>query len=159
MVTAGHTYHLQVFGTRLTGQAHLTLPVPAARRAGALAGPDAVLLAFYNTGARQWQPVPATYHPSSGTITALTTHLSVWTVLRLNTGKILSAAASLLKGFIGIASTTRQPSCPGAAELTADGIRATSDQGSLVRWCAGATSSAVPPLCQAVVRHPPLSNH
>jgi hypothetical protein len=102
------------------------------------------VLAFYNTAMRRWQPVPAAYHPSAGTITAMSTHLSVWTVLRLDTGKILSAAASLLKRFVGIASTSSQPSCPGAAELTADGIRAVSDKGSLVKWCAGATSAAAP---------------
>jgi hypothetical protein len=147
MALTGHAYRLQLTGTRLTGQVRLTLPVPAPRQRGVLAGPDAVLLAFYDTATGQWQPVPASYDPSLGTITAVSSHLSVWTVLRLDTGKILAAATRALQGFIGIASTTGQPSCPGSADLTADGITVASDKGSLVKWCAG-TNSASSPLLQ-----------
>jgi hypothetical protein len=141
---AGGVYRLRVTGTKLTGRAQLTLPVPALRGKGALAGPDVALLAYYDASAGRWQPVPAVYHPASRTITATSAHLSVWTVLRIDTGKILAAAASALKGFIGVASTTAQPSCPGASQLAADGITVTSDKGSLVRWCAGTAGTAAP---------------
>ncbi|MGH3197874.1 MAG: hypothetical protein ACRDNT_18605 [Streptosporangiaceae bacterium] len=102
------------------------------------------MLAYYDTAAGRWRPVPAVYRPASHTISATSAHLSVWTVLRVDAGKVLAAATSALKGFIGIASTTAQPSCPGRSQLAADGISVTSDQGSLVKWCAGTTSTAAP---------------
>lgn len=144
MTFAGRVYHLQVTGTELTGRVRLALPVPALSATGVRAGPDAAMLAYYDTAAGRWRPVSAVYHQASHTISAASGHLSVWTVLRVSGGKVLSAAASALKDFIGADGNTAQPSCPGHSQLTADGITATSDKGNLVKWCAGTTSSAAP---------------
>jgi hypothetical protein len=137
-------YRLQVTGTELTGPVQLTLPVPVLPATGVRAGPDVAMLAYYDASTGRWRPVRAVYHPASHTISAASGHLSVWTVLRVDTGQLLGAAANALKGFIGIASTTSQPSCPGRSRLAADGVAATSDQGSLVKWCVGTTTSAAP---------------
>ena len=143
MSIAGPVYHVRVT-PGLTGPVRLTLAVPAPTRPGVLAGPQVPLLAFYDTATRRWQPVPATYNAAARTISATTRHLSIWTVLRVDTGKILSDATSLLKGFIGLADTTSQPTCPGGAQLTADHVKVTSDSGSLLKWCAGVSGSETP---------------
>ncbi|GEM_PF-1497269 len=144
MMLAGPVYRLSVAGTRLTGRVRLTVPVPPLGASGAAAGPDAALLVFYDAAAGRWQPVPATYNPAARTLTTTTPHLSVWSVLRLDTGKILAGATDLLKGFIGVADTTAQPACPGSSQLAADGIRVESDHGSLVKWCAGVSGTGSP---------------
>jgi hypothetical protein len=136
MQFAGPVYRLEVTGARLTEQVRLTVPVPSLSGTAA-DGPDAALLAYYDNAAHAWVPVEARYDAASGTLTALTPHLSVWTVLRVDTGKLLDGADSLLKGFLDISSTTGQPSCPGQSDLAAVGVKTASDKGDLVKWCAG----------------------
>lgn len=139
MSFAGPAYRLEVTGAKLTGQVQLTVPVPPVAGSGAAAGPDAALLAYYDTSSRAWVPVAASYDPAKHTLTALTPHLSVWTVLRVDTAKLLSGAVNLLKGFLDISSTTGQPSCPGQDLLASNGVQVASDKGDLVKWCAGVT--------------------
>jgi hypothetical protein len=146
MALAGPVYRLNVAGTRLAGQVRLTVPVPAG------SGPNAALLVFYNGVTRRWQPVPAHYDAASRTLTATTPHLSLWSVLRIDANAVLSAAGSLLKGFLGIADTTAQPSCPGQTGLAAAGVSVVSDKGNLVKWCAG-VNGAQPLLRVADNRH------
>jgi len=95
------------------------------------------MLVFYNLATHRWQPVAAQYNPAARTLSVITPHLSLWSVLWLDTGKVLSAASNLLKGFIGIAATTTQPSCPGQNHLADAGLTVASDKGDLVKWCAG----------------------
>ena len=144
MTLAGPVYSLRIAGTRLTGHVRLTVPVPMLTGSGSAAGPDAALLVFYNPATGRWQPVPAIYDPTAHTLTATTPHLSIWSVLRLDSGEVLSAATSLLKGFIGVADTTAQPACPGNTQLTADGVTVASDKGNLVKWCAGVSGTGSP---------------
>ena len=139
MTLAGPTFKLEVVSTHLKGKVKLTLPVPPLP-ASASSGPDAALLAYYSTSKRAWIPVPAAYDPAAHTLTAITPHLSIWTVLRVDTGKLLVGATSLLKGFLDISSTTGQPSCPGHDSLSAAGITTASDKGDLAKWCAGVAS-------------------
>lgn len=139
---AGQVYRLQVSGTEVTGHVSLTLPVPSLLANRVRAGPDAAMLAYYDAATGRWQPVPAVYHPASHTISAASAHLSVWTVLRVDTDKILGAAANALKRFIGMAGTTSQPSCPDRSRQAAGGTTGPSDQGSLVTWCTGTINSA-----------------
>jgi hypothetical protein len=144
MRLAGPTYDLHVAKTRLTGRVRLSVPVPPPAASGPAAGPDDALLAFYDTAKGRWQPIAATYHPATRSLTATSPHLSLWSALRLDTSTVLSQATSLLKGFIGVADTTAQPACPGASQLSADGIRTASDKGNLVKWCAGVDTSGAP---------------
>lgn len=144
MMLSGPTYELRIIGARLTGQVRLTVPVPAASVGGPAAGPSGALLAFYDTAQGRWQPVTATYDLATRSLMAVSPHLSIWSVLRLDAGEVLAQATSLLKGFIGLADTTAQPACPGTGELTADGITAVSDKGNLVKWCAGVGTDGSP---------------
>lgn len=136
MSIAGPVYRLEVTGARLTGHVRLTIPVPHLATVGT-SGPDAAMLAYYDAKSRAWIPVPATYNPAQHTLTALSPHLSIWTALRVDTGKLLDGASDLLKGFLDISDTTGQPSCPGQADLATAGVTAVSDKGNLVKWCAG----------------------
>jgi hypothetical protein len=153
MTLAGPVYKLRIAGARLRRHVQLTVPVPLSGGTGAAAGPSAALLAFYNLATGRWQPVPAIYNPTARTFTASTPHLSTWTVLRLDSGKVLSAATSLLKGFIGVAGTTAQPACQGSSRLAAERITVASDQGDLVKWCAGVNGAGSPLLRVADNRH------
>jgi hypothetical protein len=139
MSLAGPAFQLRVAGARLTGRVRLTMPVPPLPVSG-ISGPDAALLAYYDAAARKWVPVPARYDPAAHALTALTPHLSIWTALRVNTGKLLAGATGLLKGFLDISDTTGQPACPGHGGLSAADIITASDKGNLVKWCAGITS-------------------
>jgi hypothetical protein len=146
MRLAGPTYDLHIAKTRLTGRVRLTVPLPPPPATGPAAGPDDALLAFYDTAKGRWQPIAATYHPATRSLTATSPHLSLWSALRLDASTVLSQATSLIKGFIGVADTTAQPACPGASQLSASGIKPASDKGNLVkmvrrnehRWCAAA---------------------
>jgi hypothetical protein len=70
----------------LTG-ARITRPVAVTFRVGSIRLPQglhaagsasAVWLAYYDSAARQWQPVASTYDPAHGTVTAEVPHLSWW---------------------------------------------------------------------------------
>lgn len=138
MTLSGPTYDLRITRTRLTGKVRLTVPVPSASASGPAAGPNDALLAFYDTAEGRWQPVAATYDPATRSLAAMSPHLSIWSVLRLNASKVLAQASSLLKGFVGAADTTAQPTCPGTSELAADGITVASDKAI---WSSGARES------------------
>ena len=144
MTLAGPTYDLRIAQTRLTGRVRLTVPVPPPAVTGPAGGPDDALLAFYNTAKGSWQPIAATYHSATHSLTATSPHLSLWSALRLDASTVLSQATNLLKGFIGAADTTAQPACPGTSQLSADGIKTSSDKGNLVKWCAGVNPSGAP---------------
>lgn len=144
MTLSGPTYDLRITRTRLTGKVRLTVPVPSASASGPAAGPSDALLAFYDTAEGRWQPVAATYDPATRSLAAMSPHLSIWSVLRLNASKVLAQASSLLKGFVGAADTTAQPTCPGTSELAADGITVASDKGNLIKWCAGIDTDGSP---------------
>ncbi|MCX5287094.1 MULTISPECIES: hypothetical protein [unclassified Streptomyces] len=144
MTLAGPVYDLHVSGTTLTGSAKLTVPVPPLPATGASAGPDAALLAFYDTAGSRWQPVAATYDPGRHTLTATSTHLSTFGVQRLDAAHVLTAATSALKILEAQADATAQPSCPNADQLTTHRIQAVSDKGNLIKWCAGVSDAGAP---------------
>jgi hypothetical protein len=144
MTLSGPTYYLRITRTRLTGKVRLTVPVPSTSASGPAAEPGNAMLAFYDTAEARWQPLAATYDPATRSLVAMSPHLSIWSVLRLNASKVLAQATSLLKGFIGVADATAQPTCPRANELNADGITVASDKGNLIRWCAGVGTDRSP---------------
>ena len=144
MTLSGPVYDLRLTGTTLRGHASLTVPVPAPRAGGFTAGPNAALLVYYDAAAGRWQPAAADYSPATRTLSATVGHLSVWSVLQISPQQALAAAASTLKGFFGVASST-QPACPGSGRLSGLGMKVTSDPGDLVRWCAD-DSRSVPVL-------------
>jgi hypothetical protein len=144
MTLSGPTYDLRITRTRLTGKVRLTVPVPSASASGPAAGPSDALLAFYDTAEGRWQPVAATYDPATRSLAAMSPHLSIWSVLRLNASKVLAQATGLLKGFVGAADTTARPTCPGTGELAADCITVASDKGNLIKWCAGVGTDGSP---------------
>ncbi|NUR04285.1 MAG: hypothetical protein HOY79_49625 [Streptomyces sp.] len=120
------------------------MPVPPLPATGASAGPDAALLAFYDTAGSHWQPVPATYDPGRHTLTATSSHLSNWGVLRLDAAHVLTAATSALKRLVAPADTAAPPSCPNTDRLTTHHIQAVSDKGNLIKWCAGVSDAGAP---------------
>lgn len=154
MTLAGPVYRLHITGASLSRRVRLVVPVPAPSGKGATSGPDDALLAFFNRATHRWQPVAARYAPATRRLTAMTPHLSTWSVLRLDAGKVLSAAASLLKGFIGVAATTSQPSCRGRMVWPAQvsrwpRIRETWSSGArglaLGNPCCGSQTTAITP--------------
>jgi len=134
----GSTYHFEVEHSRLTGQVTLALPV-----SGVASGTAPVWLAYFNGKTGRWVPVPSRYDRKTHTVTGTSTHLSVWSVIGLDTAKVTEPLAQAVKGFFGIADAA-QPSCPGSA--SAAGIKVSSSSGDLVKWCAGTNSG------QAVLR-------
>jgi hypothetical protein len=139
MVLSGMVYDLHVDGTTLVGPVTLTVPANGPR-----SGPQAAMLGFYDTTTRRWRPVDATYDKVTGALTASMRHLSIWSALRLDTGKVLTGATDLLKGFIGAADAGTPPSCPRSGELAAHNLKVTSDKGDLVKWCAGVSDTGRP---------------
>lgn len=118
----------------------VTLPVaPAVFSAATPAGappPSVAALAFFDAPSGSWQLVPARYDPAARTISAATPHLSLWTVLRVDTGRLAGLAGRALNNYLGAANVA-QPDCPGDQQLRAVGVRVSSDSGDLVKWCAG----------------------
>ena len=144
MALAGPVFDLSLAGPTLVGPVQLTVPVPAPRATGVLAGPDAALLVYYNPATSRWQPVTASYDPVARTLTATSQHLSIWSVLVLNASQVLAAVQNALTGFLGVADVAA-PSCPGTAQLAGAGITvATADAGDLVKWCAGIAGPGSP---------------
>ena len=145
LALAGPVQDLQLTGTVLTGPVQLTAPVPLpTTAAGVPPGPNAALLAYFDSAAGNWQPVDASYDPAIHVLTASSPHLSVWSVLVLDTGQVLAAARSALAGFLGVADIA-PPSCPGASELTSLGVTVASpDSGDMVKWCAGVNGTGSP---------------
>jgi hypothetical protein len=141
MVLAGPAYDLQLNGTTLKGPVQLAVRVPAPT-AGMSAGPAGGLLVYYGAAAGRWRPVTASYNPATRMLTANSTHLSIWSVLRLNAPAALAAIKSELAGFFGLPELA-QPACPDSGQLAGLGVSVTADPGDLVRWCAGDTGSGV----------------
>ena len=139
----GPTYRLEITGTTLDGPVTLKVPVPPA------SGPNDALLAYFDTTTATWIPVPANYNAQTGILTAISRHLSIWSVLRVDSGKVLNAVKSSLEGFLGITTSAAQPSCPNSSDLATDGTKVNSDSGDLVKWCAGATPQVSPLLVTA----------
>ena len=140
MVLAGPAYDLQLNGTSLKGPVRLAVSVPAPAGTGISAGPAGGLLVFYDTAAGRWRPVDASYNPATRMLTAVSPHLSTWSVLRLNAPAALAAIKSELAGFFGVPGFA-QPSCPGSGRLADLGVTVTADQGDLVKWCADDTGA------------------
>jgi hypothetical protein len=139
MVLAGPAYDLQLNGTTLKRPVRLAVAVRAPT-AGMSAGPAGGVLVFYDTAAGRWRPVNASYNPATRMLTAVSPHLSTWSVLRLNAPAALAAIKSDLAGFFGIPDFA-QPSCPGSSQLADLGVTVTADPGDLVKWCAGDTGT------------------
>jgi hypothetical protein len=140
LVLAGPAYDLQLNGTALTGPVQLAVPVPAPATTGASSGPEGGLLVYYDAAAGRWRPVNAGYNPSTGMLTAISGHLSIWSVLRLSAPAALAAVKTELAGFFGIPDLA-QPSCPDSGQLARLGVTVTADGGDLVNWCAGDTGT------------------
>jgi hypothetical protein len=139
MALAGPAYDLRLNGTSLKRPVRLAVAVPAPT-AGMSAGPAGGVLVFYDTAAGRWRPVNASYNPATRMLTAVSPHLSTWSVLRLNAPAALAAIKSELAGFFGIPDFA-QPSCPGSGRLADLGVTVTADPGDLVKWCAGDTGT------------------
>jgi len=142
MELAGPVYELRLRGARLRRAVKISIPVPVPKLKGITAGPDAVMLVYYDSVAGQWRSSPATYDLASRTLRADIPHLSDWAAVNLNPQQTLDAIHSALLGFLGVASSPR-PDCPGGTSLTSSGIQVTADTGDLVSWCADVTSAGV----------------
>jgi WD40 repeat protein len=145
LALAGQVQDLQLSGTVLTGPVQLTAPVPPSSASASVPpGPNAALLAYFDSAAGNWQPVNASYDPAVHVLTASSPHLSVWSVLVLNTSQVVAAVRSGLAGFLGVANIAL-PSCPGASELASLGVTVASpDSGDMVKWCAGVNGTGSP---------------
>jgi hypothetical protein len=133
MVLAGPAYDLQLSGTALKNPVRLSVPVPTSA-AGISSGPAGGLLVHYDAAAGRWRPVDASYDAATRMLTASSSDLSTWSVLRLNAPAALAAIKSELAGFFGVANSAA-PSCPGSGRLAALGVTVTADPGDLVKWC------------------------
>lgn len=140
MVLAGPAYDLQLSGTMLQRPVQLTVPVPAPAATGMAAGPDGGLLVYYDAAAGRWLPVNASYNPATRMLTAASTHLAAWTVLRPSAPVALAAIKNELAGFFGVPDFA-QPSCPDSGQLADLGVTVSADPGDLVTWCAGDTGT------------------
>ena len=141
LVIDGAVYDLRLSGTELTGSVTVRLPVPALAASGGTAGPQAALLAYFDSSAQQWAPVPASYDPATRMLTAVTAHLSLWSALTLDTTKVLSGATGLLAGYFDAKDAASHPSCPNEAKAKSSGVKVVSDSGGLVKWCVGVSDS------------------
>jgi hypothetical protein len=134
MMLAGPAYDLQLTGAALTSPLRLTVPAPAAT--GISAGPDGGLLVYYDAADGGWRPVDASYNPATRMLTAISAHLSAWSVLRPSVPAALAAVRSELAGFFGVPDSAR-PSCPDSGDVADLGVTVTASPGDLVDWCAG----------------------
>jgi len=140
LLPTGSTYRIEVSGTRLVGPAILRFSAQATGSTSA--GPTIPVLAYYDTTTKKWTPVPASYQPASNTLTATSTHLSVWSVFRLDASSLSNGMTSIARGFLGIGDHTEQPVSDGQDRLAGVGVSVTSSSGSLLKWSAGITNSA-----------------
>lgn len=140
MAFATPVYDLHLTGTSLKGHVELVVHLAGNTAVSPTAGPHAALLVSYDASAGGWVPAAATYDSATRTLTATTPHLSIWSVLQVSGTKILAAAASALKGFLGVA-VAPQLTCPNTSQLASDGIHVTSSPGDLVKWCAGVSGA------------------
>jgi hypothetical protein len=98
------------------------------------------LLVYYDAAAGRWHPVNASYNPATRMLTAISSHLSIWSVLRLSAPAALAAMRNELAGFFGT-PVLAQPSCPDSGQLADLGVTVTADRGDVVNWCAGDTGT------------------
>ena len=134
---AGKTYELQIVGATLKGEVILSFPArgPAA---------PAPVLAFYDSSAKQWTAVASTYNPAQQTVTARSSHLSIWSVFTVDTGKLLQGGTNLLEGLLGTSDRAEEQSCPNSGSQAALGISVSGPAQGLVRWCAGSSVNGAP---------------
>jgi hypothetical protein len=108
-----------LFGARLVRPATLTLTVrPSALPQGSpvAARTDAVWLSYYNTQIQKWQPVPSRYDPSTHTVTAQISHLSLWAPL---TWDWTAIGLSLRQAFSALGSgQPSPPNCPAVSGVS-----------------------------------------
>ena len=142
MELAGPVYELSLHGAGLHRPVKISIPVPVPEQRGIAAGPDAVMLSYYDSVAGQWRSSPATYDPASRTLSADIPHLSDWAAMKLDPQQMLDAMHSALLGFLGVANSPR-PDCPGSGSLASSGVHVTADTDDLVSWCPDVTSTGV----------------
>jgi hypothetical protein len=104
MALAGPAYALRLSGTALKTPVRLSVPVPTSA-AGPSAGPAGGLLVYYDAAAGRWSPVNASYDAATRMLTASSSQLSTWSVLRLNAPAALAAIGRELAGFFGVADS------------------------------------------------------
>lgn len=129
----GAVHRFEITGAHQRAPVTVTLPVT-----GPAAQTPAAVLAYFDQAAARWVVVPSTFDPTRHTVSGATSHLSLWAVLRADTGKLLAAATDSVKGFFGIADTTAQPTCPGSDEARTLGVTAGISPGGLIKGCYGA---------------------
>jgi hypothetical protein len=137
MLLLGHTWEIEVSGSKLTGSAIVRLPAPPVPGTSGESQPDVVLVAYFDTATQAWTPVPAAYDAATRTAVVSTPHLSIWSVISVDLKALAAKAANGLADLFGVNSTAAQPSCPGAATAATAGVRAASSGGSLIKWCVG----------------------
>ena len=142
MELAGPVYELRLHGAALRHAVKISIPVPVPQQRGIAAGPDVVMLSYYDPVAGQWRSSPAIYDLASRTLSADIPHLSDWAAMKLNPQRILDAMHSALLGFLGVANSP-PPDCHGRASLPSSGVQVTADTGDLVSWCPDVTSTGV----------------
>src|SRR5258708_9129609 len=140
MELAGPMYALRLHGAGLRHAVRISIPVPVPHQRGIAAGPDAVMLSYYDSVAGKWRSSPATYDLASRTLSADIPHLSDCAAMKLNPQQTLDAIHSALVGFLGVASSS-QPNCPGSNSLPSSGVQVTADTGDQVSWCPDVTST------------------
>lgn len=139
---AGPVYELRLHGADLRSPVKISIPVPLSQQKGIDAGPDAVVLAYYDSAAGQWRWRAATYDRANRTLSADIPHLSDWAAMKLIPQQVLDAIHGALLGFLGVANSPR-PDCPGSSLLASSGVHVTADTGDLVAWCPDVTRSGV----------------
>lgn len=71
---------------------------------------------------RDLDPGRGRYDAATRTVTAQVDHLSLWSVLRIDAGKLLAKAAGLIGSFVGVADQVTPPTCPNPKKLTGSGV-------------------------------------
>jgi len=99
---------------------------------------SAPFVASYNPVSKAWSPLRSTYDTSTGTVTAVVTHFSIWAVLRFIKSGIVAIVKGIVDSVIGplkIAGPT--PVCSGS-DINIDVVP---NDGTL-RFCGGTVNSS-----------------
>jgi hypothetical protein len=133
----GRIYEFTLTGASIVKPISVTLPVTIPRDGNGRPAPNVAVLAFYDTGTRRWTPVAGNYNAQAHTVTARTSHLSIWSVLTVPAKFLSDLAAKALRDISGTNNEADQPHAPGESDATPAGFRVAASKGGLVKWSLG----------------------
>lgn len=133
----GPVWQIDLTGSLLLRPATLTWTVPPATDGA----PPAARPVFYDDRTGQWSDVDARPGPTADTLVVTTQHFSRWALLRWSADALKDIAATALTSILAPAPTA-SPACPDPDGAKAAGVRVTSSDGDLARWCVGRTGGA-----------------